>query len=88
MPVCITLPDQLEATLRCEIADLDLAAKEALLVELYRRERITKHEMATALGIDRFEANDLLTHYGVTDDLPTADDIEAEVLAVEALMKR
>jgi hypothetical protein len=44
LSVTIDLPTQLETTLRREMADLDRAAKEALLAEFYRQERITSHE--------------------------------------------
>ncbi|QEG35977.1 UPF0175 family protein [Bythopirellula goksoeyrii] len=83
MSVCIELPPTLEESLRREIADLDQLAKEALLVDLYRKERITKHQLATALGMTRFEVNDVLNRWNVTEDLPTVDEIfrEAKQLA-------
>ncbi len=46
MPVSITLPPPLEESLRREIGDLDHHAKKALLVDLYRKERITKPQFA------------------------------------------
>ena len=88
MSVSINLPPTLEESLRRDIADLDQVAKESLLVELYRHERITKHELATALGIDRFAANDVLNRFGVTEDLPSADEIRQQVDAMNALLER
>ena len=58
MSVCIELPAELEIALRRQMVDLDRAAKEALLVDLYRQSRVTAHELATALGIDRFAADE------------------------------
>ncbi len=83
MSVSITLPPPLEESLRREIADLDQHAKEALLIDLYRKERITKHQLATALGMTRIEVNDVLNRWNVTEDLPTVDEIfqDAEKLA-------
>lgn len=88
MPVCIDLPPDLEASLRSQVANLDQAAKEALLVELYRRETITRHELATALAIDRFAVDELLNLYGVTEDLPTAAEIRRDAAEVESLLSR
>lgn len=88
MSVSINLPPTLEESLRRDIADLDQVAKESLLVELYRHERITKHQLATALGIDRFAANDLLSRFGVTEDLPTLEEIERQVETIEGKLAR
>jgi hypothetical protein len=88
MPVCIELPAHLEETLRRDIADLDHLAKESLLVDLYRQERITKHQLAGALGLDRFTVNDVLNRHNVTEDLPTAEEIIHEAAAIEALLER
>lgn len=84
MSVCIELPAELETALRRQMVDLDRAAKEALLVDLYRQSRITAHELASALGIDRFAADELLGRHGVTEDLPTAAEVRAEVAELEA----
>src|SRR5690606_33918303 len=45
--------------------DLTAKAKEALLVELYREEKITQHQLAEALGLDDYETDGLLKQYGV-----------------------
>jgi len=88
MSVCIELPTELEAALRRQIADLDRAAKESLLVDLYRQERITGHELASALGIDRFAVDELLSRHGVIEDLPSLSELRAEVASLEARLSR
>jgi len=88
MSVSINLPPTLEETLRRDIADLEQVAKESLLVELYRHQRITKHQLAAALGIDRFAANDVLNRFGVTEDLPTLEEIERQVETIEGKLLR
>jgi Uncharacterised protein family (UPF0175) len=88
MSVCIELPTELETELRRQIVDLDRAAKEALLVDLYRQERITSHELASALGIDRFAADELLSRHGVTEDLPSLAALRAEATELEARLGR
>jgi hypothetical protein len=88
MSVSIHLPPTLEESLRRNIADLDQVAKESLLVELYRHEHITKHQLATALGIDRFAANNVLNRFGVTEDLPILNEIERQVETIEGKLAR
>jgi hypothetical protein len=85
MSVNITLPPTLEESLRRDIADLDQHAKEALLVDLYRKQRITKPQLATALGMTRFEVNDVLNRWNVTEDLPSADEILSAAETLGAL---
>ncbi len=88
MSVSIDLPTELETTLRRQMVDLDRAAKEALLVELYRQKRITSHELASALGIDRFAADELLGRHGVTEDLPSLAQLRAEVAELDSRLSR
>ena len=88
MILSIDLPTSLEESLRRDIADIDQVAKESLLVDLYRRQQISKHQLALGLGLDRFSVNDVLNRHHVTEDLPTAEEIHREVAAIEALLKQ
>lgn len=85
MSISFELPIDLEQHLRQEMADLDLVAKEAALVELYRRENITHHELATALGLDRFETEELLKRHNVVEDLITLAEFEEQLEVVRKL---
>lgn len=78
MSVSIILPDSFEESLRQRVHNLEQVAKESLLVELYRQERITRYELAAALGIDRFAAEELLARHRVTEDLPVVAEIERQ----------
>jgi hypothetical protein len=77
MPVTIQLPTEVEQRLRAEAPDLDAEAKEAMLVELYRQDRLSHHELAQALGLDRFETDAVLKRHNVTEDLPTDEEYAA-----------
>jgi energy-converting hydrogenase A subunit M len=77
MAVTIQLSAEIEQALRRQFSDIDQAAKEALLVELYRQDKLTHNELALALGLDRFEADALLRKHGVTEDLLTGAEYEA-----------
>jgi Uncharacterised protein family (UPF0175) len=86
MSVTFQLPDDLEHQLRRELSNLDELAKEAALAELYRQEKLTHHQLATALGLDRFETEDLLTRHNVTEDLITAAQFNAQLATLRKLV--
>ena len=74
MAVTIHLPTEIEQDLRRSIDDLDAAAKEAMLIELYRQDKLSHHQLGLALGLDRFETDALLKKHNVTEDLPTDEE--------------
>lgn len=75
MAVSFELPKDMERNLRQSLGDLDQAAKEATLVDLYRRDQITAYELAQALRLSRLETEALLKRHNVTEDLPTAEEL-------------
>ena len=75
MSVTIELPAHIEQNLRRELPNLDQAAKEAMLVELYRQDKLTHYELSQALGLDRFETEAVLKKHNVTEDLPTDEEL-------------
>jgi hypothetical protein len=77
MTVSFELPIEIERTLREALGDVGRAAKEALLVDLYRQEKLTHHQLASALGLSRFETDALLKRHEVFYDL-TAGDVARE----------
>lgn len=77
MAVTIELPAAVEQRLRAESPDLDAEAKEALLIELYRQDKLSHYELSQALGLDRFETDGVLKKHRVTEDLPSAEEYEA-----------
>jgi hypothetical protein len=77
MAVSFELPREMEKSLREELGDLDRAAKEALLVELYRQEKLTHRQLSIALGLSRFETDALLKRHDVFYEL-TAEDVARE----------
>jgi hypothetical protein len=75
MAVTFELPFEIEQNLRKELGDLDGAAKEALLVDLHRRGRLTHHQLSGALGLSRLETDAVLHRHGIFYDLSTEDVI-------------
>lgn len=85
MTVSFQLPSIIEAQLRRELVDLDHVAKEAALVELYCQEKLTHHELATALGLDRFETEALLRRHRVTEDCVTLEELDQQLTTLRNL---
>ena len=85
MTVSFQLPSAIEEQLRRELVDLDQVAKEAALVELYRQGKLTHHELATALGLDRFETEALLKRHRITDDCVTLEGLDKQLTALRKL---
>jgi hypothetical protein len=79
MTISFELPESIEQYLRDLVGDLDAVAKEAALVELYRQSKLTHHQLATALGLERFETDGLLKRHGVTEDLITLEEFDEQV---------
>ena len=77
MPLTIELPAEIEQSLRRELVNLDQIAKEAMLVELYRQDQLTHHQISLALGLDRFETEALLKKHNVIEDFPTDEQYNA-----------
>ena len=86
MAVTIQLPPDVEQRLRADSPDLDVVAKEAMLIELYRREKVTHYELSQALGLDRFDTDAVLKKHGVAVDLPTPEEIEDDLRRLRQLV--
>ena len=87
MSITFELPDSLERHLRVELGDLDQIAKEAALIELYRRGSITQHELATALNLDRFSTGALLKRHHVIEDLLTIEQFNRQSASLQKLLR-
>jgi hypothetical protein len=74
MSISINLPAEIEQSLRQRFSDLDEAAKEALLVELFRQREISHHQLGQALGMTRYETDGVLKRHGVYND-QTLEDV-------------
>jgi predicted HTH domain antitoxin len=83
MPVTFDLPTDLEQRIRGEVTDLGQAAKEAFLIDLYRRGTVSRYQLAQALGLDRFETKAMLKRHGVTEGSLSPEDLEADHQTLE-----
>ncbi len=81
MTINFELPQSIEQELRTNGADLNREAKEACLVELYRRHRISQHQLAEALGLSRVEADGVLKKHEVWLEM-TSEDLAAQAASL------
>ncbi|MFY8222339.1 MAG: UPF0175 family protein [Pirellulales bacterium] len=86
MSISFELPVVVEEQLRRDHADLDVVAKEAALIELYRQGRITQHQLGLSLGKSRFEVEELLKRHKVTEDLDTAEQVAEQIAILRRLL--
>ncbi|WP_165234687.1 UPF0175 family protein [Aquisphaera insulae] len=81
MTITFEIPGDIEERLHATGTDPNQAAKESLLVEMYRQRRITHHQVAQALGLSRYEVDGLLKRYDVPLDI-SIDEFHAEVASL------
>ena len=86
MTIEIDIPSAIEAKLRTQIGDLNVAGKEAMLVELYRLGEISHGELAESLGLSRYEADAVLKRHNVTEDLLTAEELAEQLAGLRKLV--
>jgi hypothetical protein len=86
MSISFELPVAVEEQLRRDHANLDVVAKEAALVELYRQGRITQHQLGLSLDKSRFEVEELLKRHKVTEDLDTAEQVAEQITILRRLL--
>ena len=65
MNISFEIPKQIEPLAREGGADPNVDAREAYLVGLYQRDKVSLHQLAEALGVSRYDAEGVLKGYGV-----------------------
>lgn len=81
MSIRFELPREIEEQLRTDGSDLSDEAREAYLVELYRQDRITYHQLGEALGLSRLEVDSVLKTHQVPSGV-TAEELAAQAAAL------
>ena len=86
--ISFDLPDSVERHLATLSDNVDAAAKEAAVVELYRQGQLSHGALAECLGMTRTEVDSLLTRHGVTEDLPTVAEFREQLEAIRNRLRR
>jgi predicted HTH domain antitoxin len=81
MTISFEIPREIERELSESVADLNADAREAYLVNLYREDRITHHQLAEALGLSRLETEGVLKRHKVSSGV-TAEEMRAQAAAL------
>jgi predicted HTH domain antitoxin len=77
MTISFELPQNIEQQALTNGADLNREAKVAYLVDLYRRERITRDDLSEALGLGFHQTEQLFKEHGIGNDF-TLEEFQAE----------
>ena len=85
MAIHFTLPAAIEQSLRDRIGDVGAKAKEAFLVTVYREGKLSHPALSRALGLNRFETEELLHEYNAVAARITAEAHNADGRAIEAI---
>jgi predicted HTH domain antitoxin len=86
MAVTIHLPADLEQRLRAESPDFEAEAKEAVALELFRRGKISHHELSVVLGLDRFETDAYLQRHNVVEGSLTMRDLDEQAATLDRVL--
>jgi predicted HTH domain antitoxin len=78
MTISFEIPQDIEQEVRMNGVDLDREAREMYLVELYRQDRITHHQLAEALGLTRLETDGVLKRHKISSG-PHLEELRAEI---------
>ena len=81
MTISFEIPCEIAQELGTKGDELNGEAREAFLVELYRQERITQHQLAEALGLNRYETDGVLKRHKVWLEL-TPEELAAQAASL------
>jgi Uncharacterised protein family (UPF0175) len=87
MTISFEIPHEIERTLASNGSDLSDEAREAFLVELYRQDRISHHQLTEALGLSRIETDGVLKWHKVSSGV-TAEEMRIQAAALRAARPR
>ena len=83
--VRLDLPPDVEERLRRDTSDLSEEVKEAYVLELFRRGKLSHYELSRILGLDRFETDAYLKRHNVFEGSLTLEDLEADFQTLRTL---
>jgi predicted HTH domain antitoxin len=83
--VRLDLPPDVEQRLRREASDLSEEVKEAYVLELFRRGKLSHYELSRILGFDRFETDAYLKRHNIFEGSLTQEDLEADFQTLRKL---
>ncbi len=86
MAVTIQLPSDVEQRLRAEFPDLDMEAREAVALDLFRRGTLPHYELSRILGLDLFETDAYLKCHNVIEGSLTMEDLDEQARVLDRVL--
>lgn len=86
MSITFELPTQIESDLTKQYGDLSAAAKEAMLLEMFRRGVLSHRQLADCLALDRAGVNTLLKSRGIWTASPSLAELQSDSDAIEGVL--
>ncbi len=86
MAVTVQLPSDVEQRLRAQSPDLDAEVTEAVVLDLFRRGRLSHYELSQVLGLDRFQTDAYLKHHNVIDGTLTMKDLDDQAQTLDRVL--
>ena len=86
--IVFDLPDNVREHLSSIMANVDSAAKEAAVVEMYRQGQLSHGALAECLGLARDELDALLKRHRVVEDLPTVEEFDQALAEIRRILGR
>lgn len=87
MTITLQLPKEMERRLRRDVPNLDSEAQEAVALDLFRKEKITHHELGQMLGLDRFKTDEFLMDRNEFAQSLTLEDLERDRLTIKKVLR-
>ena len=86
MAVNFELPADVEARLRAEMDDLDAEIREASVLELFRRGKLSHFELSRILNLDRVGTDSYLLRHNVLEGSITTEDLDKEARILDGVL--
>lgn len=88
LTIHLNLPPDLEERLRSEGCDVSTEVKEAYVLDLFRRGRLTHAELGRALGLDRTETDAWLKRHHVIEGSLTMEDLQRDRRTLDQVLRK
>lgn len=86
MPITVEMPADTEQRLREENPNFDQEMREAVALDLFRKEKIGMYEFRQMLGLTRSEANAFLVDRQEWAQSPTLEELENDYQTLTRIM--
>ena len=87
MTISFDIPTTLKQQIRSSDSELNLKAREAFLVELFREHEISHRQLGEALGLEAYETDGVLKRYNVGLGVST-EELREDAVSLRSMIQR